>query len=228
MKYITIVGYEDSKGSKKIDTFTAQVNPASISVKYGVGYGGQEDPQDGSIIPQKIYSGCKTQTISFELILDGTGVLPDNVDAKGSVKEQIGLFKKTCYYFVGSKHETPYVEISLNKESLFKYDKQAFLARIDTFDVTYSLFSSEGEPLRAKINATFGGTMDPQTEANLKDEQSPDLTHMITVRAGDTLPMLCKKVYGDRQMHHEVARVNNLISFRYIKPGTELIFPPIK
>jgi len=231
MKYLTIEGFETVNGGspgKSIDTFTAQVNPSSISVRYGVGYGGTEDLQDGSIIPQKKYSGCKTQTASFEILLDGSGVLPENKANKKSVKDQIELFKKTCYYFVGSEHETPYVKIHLNKESLFKYNKQAFFARIENFDITYTMFSSEGVPVRAKINATFGGTMDPETESSLKDKQSPDLTHMITVKAGDTLPMLCNKIYGDRQMHHEIARINNLISFRYIKPGTELIFPPIK
>ena len=70
--------------------------------------------------------------------------------------------------------------------------------------------------------------MNPETESSLKDNQSPDLTHMITVKAGDTLPMLCASIYGNRQMHHEVAKINNLISFRHIEPGTELIFPPIK
>jgi hypothetical protein len=231
MEYLTIVGYEAGENGPSgsgFETFEAQVNPASISVNYGVGYGNSEEASDGRIIPQRKFSGVKTQTVSFELILDDTGAMPPNEKIKKNVKDQIELFKKTCYYFIGSKHETPYVKIHWNQESLFKYNKQAFFARVDSFDVTYTMFSSDGEPISAKINATFGGTMDPETESSLKDKQSPDLTHMITVKAGDTLPMLCKKIYGDRQMHHEIARINNLISFRYLKPGIELIFPPIK
>jgi LysM repeat protein len=231
MEFLTIVGYEagdNGPTGNGFETFEAQVNPASISVNYGVGYGNSDDASDGRIIPQRKFSGVKTQTVSFELILDDTGVIPQKKGLKGSIKDQIELFKKTCYYFIGSKHETPYVKIHWNQESLFKYNKQAFYARVDNFDIIYNLFSSDGEPISATINATFGGTMDPKTESSLKDKQSPDLTHVVTVRAGDTLPTLCKKIYGDRQMHHEIARVNNLISFRYIKPGTELIFPPIK
>jgi len=231
MEYLTIEGYksgENGPTGEGFSKFTAQINPASISIKYGIGYGGSNDSSDGSIIPNRKYTGCEPQTISLEFILDTTGVVPNNNKDAISIKEQIELFKKTCYYFVGSKHETPYVRIYWNQESLFKYNDQAFFARVDNFDVNYNMFSSDGKPIRAKINATFSGTMDPVTESNLKDKQSPDLTHMITVRAGDTLPMLCKRIYGDRQMHHEIARVNNLISFRYIEPGTELIFPPIK
>lgn len=228
-KYLTIKGFEaGTKGpvGEGFETFTAQVNPTSISVSYGVGY--SDETQDGSIVPQRKYNGTKSQRVSFELILDDTGAFPHNKFMKDCVTDQIESFKKACYYYIGSEHETPYVQIHINKESLFKYNKQAFFARLESFDVTYDLYTEDGDPLSAKINATFVGTMDPETEASLKDNQSPDLTHMITVRAGDTLPMLCQRVYGDKQMHHEVARVNNLISFRYIEPGTELIFPPIK
>ncbi|HRW61880.1 MAG TPA: hypothetical protein P5132_00250 [Bacteroidales bacterium] len=229
MKFLTIEGFEAGKNGPvgtSFSTFKAQVNPSSLSVKYGITY--TEDLQNGAIIPQKKYTGAKSQVVSFELVLDSSGVIPNNNPLAKDVKEQIELFKKTCYYYIGSEHETPYVKIHINNESLFKYNKQAFFGRIESFDITYTMFSSEGEPIRAKINATFSGTMDPKTESSLKDNQSPDLTHIITVRAGDTLPMLCKRVYGDRQMYHEVAKANNLISFRYIEPGTELIFPPIK
>ncbi len=230
MTYLTINGYKAGDGGpvgEGDDKFTAQVNPSSISVKYGVDYT-QEMDNMGKIIPQKVFKGCRTQTVSFELLLDNTGVLPDNPSAKGSVNDQIEQFKKTCYYYKGNKHETPYVKIHWNDTSFFKYNNQAFYGRVESFDVNYTMFSSKGEPIRATINATFGGTLDPETESNLKDNQSPDLTHVITVKAGDNLPMLCEKIYGKRQMFQEVARANNLISFRELEPGTELVFPPIK
>jgi len=230
MNYLTIDGYEagtDGPVGKGDITFTAQVNPASIQVKYGVEYTPETD-NIGTIIPQKVFKGCLPQTVSFDLMLDGTGVLPENPAAKGSVNEQIEKFKKTCYYYRGNKHEIPYVSIQWNNTSFFKYNNQAFFGRIESFDVQYTMFSAEGEPLRAKIKASFSGTSNPKTEANLKDNQSPDLTHVITVRAGDSLPVLCEQIYGKRQMFQEVARVNNLISFRDIKPGTELVFPPLK
>jgi nucleoid-associated protein YgaU len=109
-----------------------------------------------------------------------------------------------------------------------KYKGTGYFARIKSFDLTYLLFSSDGKTLRAKINASFVGNMDEETESKTKGNTSPDLTHQVTVKAGDTLPMLCEKIYGKRQMFHEVARVNKLLNFRYIEPGTELIFPPLK
>jgi len=62
-------------------------------------------------------------------------------------------------------------------------------------------------------------------EANNK---SPDLTHLIEIKQGDTLPLICNRVYGDPSYYMEVARYNNLVNFRKLVPGTKLYLPPIK
>ncbi len=228
MTYLTIVGYKagDNKPGKGFSTFIAQVNPESIQTNYRVQY--KTVPNLGSIVPQQKFVSCDPQTVSFELLLDSTGVLPEKISSIGRVKDQVELFKRTCYYYQGDKHETPYVKIHWRDTSFFKYNNQVFFGRIENFDVNYTMFSSEGVPIRAKINASFIGSMKADDEENLKDKQSPDLTHVVTVKAGDNLPMLCEKIYGKRQMFQEVARANNLISFRDLEPGTELVFPPIK
>jgi LysM repeat protein len=235
MNYLQIFGYE-AEGNGPAETsfsdqpFEAQLNPSSLKMNHSINYNGgnTEDTNNSDAVSQQRFTGVPPQTLSFELIIDNSGALPEDKALSGSVLDKIEEFKTTCYFYRGSNHETPYVQLLWNGTSLFKYKDQAYFARLKSFDVNYTLFSSEGEPLRAKINASFVGTMDPQTQARIKDNQSPDLTHVITVKAGDTLPMLCEKIYGSRQMFHEVARVNNLLSFRYIKPGTELVFPPIK
>jgi nucleoid-associated protein YgaU len=56
---------------------------------------------------------------------------------------------------------------------------------------------------------------------------SADMTHMITVVEGDTLPQLAEKIYGDSSYYEQVAAYNNLNKFRNLKPGSQLIFPPI-
>ncbi len=230
MSYLTIVGYKAGKtGAKEVgSTFVAQVNPATIQTKYTVNYNNEDENGEGAVIPEQKFIGCNSQQVSFELLLDGTGALPDNHATMVRVKDQVELFKKTCYYYIGDVHEPPYVTIHWRDTSFFKYNNQVFYGRIKNFEVNYTLFSSEGVPLRAKINAAFIGTVDSLTESIMKDNQSPDLTHVVTFKAGDNLPMLCERIYGRRQMFHEVAKVNNLISFRDIKPGTELVFPPIK
>ncbi len=94
--------------------------------------------------------------------------------------------------------------------------------------INYKLFSPEGLPLRATVTASFIELMNP-VERNAKDKpKSADITHARTVRAGDTLPGLAKTIYGDERYYVLVAQANNLIHFRNLVPGQQIIFPPVK
>jgi nucleoid-associated protein YgaU len=54
-----------------------------------------------------------------------------------------------------------------------------------------------------------------------------NLPYTHTVQAGDTLPDLCNQVYNNSSYYIQVAKYNGLNKFRNLKPGTQLIFPPI-
>ena len=56
---------------------------------------------------------------------------------------------------------------------------------------------------------------------------SADLTHVHLVKDGETLPAIAHQIYGDPKYYVEIARVNNLRNFRSLKPGMELILPPV-
>jgi len=47
------------------------------------------------------------------------------------------------------------------------------------------------------------------------------------VRDGDTLPLLCHRIYGDPGYYLDVARHNQLTDFRQLRPGAKLHFPPL-
>ena len=59
------------------------------------------------------------------------------------------------------------------------------------------------------------------------DDQSPNRTHVVRVRAGDTLPLLCQRIYGNPGYYLQVARFNHLVDFPQLKPGQILTFPPL-
>ena len=95
-------------------------------------------------------------------------------------------------------------------------------------DRNYTLYSSEGEPLRAELDFVFVGFISAEEQASIANRSSPDLTHIIEVKAGDTLPNLCLKIYRNANYYIDIARINNLSNFRALVPGTALIFPPLK
>jgi nucleoid-associated protein YgaU len=65
-------------------------------------------------------------------------------------------------------------------------------------------------------------------EALRAQRSSPDMTHTVRVKAGDTLPLLCQRIYRDASKYLEIARLNDLDGFRALAPGSELQFPPMR
>ena len=61
----------------------------------------------------------------------------------------------------------------------------------------------------------------------LANRTSPDLSHRVQVCEGDTLPLLCHRIYGDASYYPEVARFNRLQGFRHLPAGLQLDFPPL-
>jgi len=62
----------------------------------------------------------------------------------------------------------------------------------------------------------------------MAQDQSPDLTHVRLIKAGDNLPSLCSQIYGDPSYYLAVARANQIDNFRELVPGTNVFFPPLE
>jgi hypothetical protein len=136
-----------------------------------------------------------------------------------SVKQQIEALRNTVYTYVGEKHEAPVVQVV--------WGSLIFYGRAEGMKFDYTLFMPNGEPLRAKITLNFVEYTSAAEIAKESQPRSPDLTHLVTVRAGDTLPLLCEQIYRDPAYYLEVARINGLTAFRQLEPGLTLRFPPL-
>lgn len=151
-----------------------------------------------------------------ELVLDGTGVVPGTTTA---VKDQVAALKAVAYEYVGKEHEAPVVQVV--------WGELVFYGRITSLKVDYTLFKPSGEPLRAKVSIDLVKFVTAEQLAKEAGNSSPDLTHLVQVVAGDTLPLLCQRIYKDASYYPEVARFNGLTNFRQLQPGTQLRFPPL-
>jgi len=214
-----------NNGTISLDTgkkkFEAMINPSGYehsyqlcySKKRGLGQPGTEAKYNASA-PEKI--------VLKELVFDGTGVIRPGLLGTGSpipVKDQIELLRDVVYNYVGTKHETPIVQL--------KWGSFLFYGRVESLKFDYTLFKPSGEPLRAKVTLTFIEYQSSEEISKEAEQSSPDLTHIVEVKAGDTLPLLCYQIYQDSSYYTEVARINNLTNFRELKPGAKLQFPPL-
>jgi hypothetical protein len=58
--------------------------------------------------------------------------------------------------------------------------------------------------------------------------RSPDISRIPTIKEGDNLIQFCEKFYDNRELYIKIAEINNLPSFRRLKEGQSIQFPPIK
>lgn len=202
--------FTDARGE-----YTVRVNPEQYSQDFPIQYAEQGSAGGGNVPLQFKYLG--PSSLNFELIFDATGAIPNSAS---DLAAEIQSFLAIVYDYQGTIHEPYYLKIY--------WGKLAFGARLTSLKLDYTLFRPDGSPLRAKAAVTFKSYVDPATLAKQEDRKSADLTHVLTVKAGDTLPLLCDRIYGDATLYPKVAAANGLTHFRVLRPGTRLVFPPLR
>jgi hypothetical protein len=214
----------DSKGTatpKKSGKFEVMLNPGGYKREYKIAYsggghdGGNKRPI-GLSAPQPKYSSTEARDVKFDIVIDGTGVCGSGSD----VSTQIAQLRTMLFDYDGSTHQPPFVYLVWGDFS--------FTGRLSTMAVDYTLFKPTGEPLRAKVHLEFLSYTGPAEEARLANKTSPDLTHLVEVKAGDSLPLLCYRIYKNSAYYLDVAKSNGITNFRDLKPGVKLHFPPLR
>lgn len=196
------------------DTFEAWINPNEITFSYEIEYdGGQGAGTTNS--PMK-FKRVKPGGLTLAFFLDGTGASGRKLD----VVQEIARFQ-TVTGFSGEGHRTNYLKLAWGSMEVRR-------CVLKSASIAYKLWKPSGVPLRAVITAAFVDNSDDRTRVAREGKQSPDLTHVRTVLAGETLPVLCTRIYGDPDHYLEVARCNGLDEFRNLEPGTRLVFPPLE
>lgn len=197
------------------------INPERYSHSYRICY---TDPQaQGSNGGSPKFNKIPSEVVRFELVFDGTGVVPPGKGEPQSpadgITKKIEQFRTLVFNFNGKIHSPKFVTLA--------WGRLLFNGRLSSLDLTYTLFKPDGTPLRARVGTTFIGYTNEEALAKQANKSSPDLSHLVTVKAGDTLPLLCQEIYGNSACYVQVARANGLTDFRRIAPGTRLLFPPL-
>ncbi len=197
-----------------VDSFTVMFNPNTYTQKYDVDYEARQGP--GDTASPLIFGKIKPLEYTFDFLFDGTGTAADKVE----VREIIQHFLSLTVEHDGEIHRTKYLKLSWG----------SLLSKcvLKSTEVTYTLFKPNGHPLRAKVKAHFIENIEDRLRAAKERKSSPDLTHVHAVKAGEHLSLLAHRYYGDASRYLQVARFNNLKSYRRLEPGQRLAFPPIR
>ncbi len=193
--------------------FKADFNPQEYGQVYDVEY--QRQQGEGTTGSPVVFRKVKPQEYRFKLMFDGTGTCSEKVEVYDRIQE---FFSVVGYD--GEIHRPRYLKLLWGK-----LESKCVLLKAD---ITYKLFYSDGRPLRAIMDATFSENIDDSTRAAEANDQSPDLMRKVTVKEGDTLPLLSYRIYGDQTYYLKVAEANGLNNFRNLKAGQTLVFPPLE
>ena len=213
---LTIKAYksESCSFSDYIGEYTAQLNPTEYSKSWQtnsttVPTGGGSGPNLVRVKP------ADPEKISLNFTIDDTGAIPG-----GSVNivDNVANLKELCLDVNNSTHTTNYLSLEWGSLEL--------KCKMTDFSVVYKLFDFDGFPIRAEINANFTEFID--VGSMLKGYNSPDMSHMIEVKQGDNLPLMCENIYGDPNYYLQVAEANNIIDFRNLIPGQKILFPRLE
>lgn len=207
------VSVDDSKCYKLL------INPSEFSHERTICYNTRRSMgQNGN---ETKFSAINPDKISFSVVFDGTGVVtpPLGSTAPREVADQLEALSQLIYDYQGVKHEPNHVQLL--------WGTLIFYGRLQSISTQYTLFKPSGAPLRAKSALVFLGFVSTQLGRLFANRSSPDLSHSVEVREGDTLPLLCLRIYGDSRYYPAVARFNGLREFRRLTPGQTLHFPPL-
>jgi hypothetical protein len=217
LELLKITGYTDEEFQTAFEgqPYSVMINPDTLKWQRNIEYNEQQTP-DSSSASQK-YKCTSSDKLNFDIVIDCTGV----VDSKRvNMATEINSLEKIVYTYNGDIHRPNYVKVQWGSSLTFK-------GVLDSFDISYTLFKPDGSPLRAKISLGFSQYISPSTVKMQEKQASPDVTHLVSVVEGITLPQLCQKIWNDDSYYVQVARYNDLNKFRNLKGIEKLIFPPI-
>jgi hypothetical protein len=199
------------------DRFEALINPETYTLEYKVKTA--EGQGQGTSGAQQKFAYTMPEELTFEFLFDSTGIIDGKANADG-VFDDVNHFRKILTEYRPSSHEPYHLKLV--------WGNLMFKGRAIELSITYKLFNPDGQPIRAVAKAKFKGSIEEQKRAAREDRRSPDLTHIRKVKAGDTLPLMCYRIYGDPKYYLAVARANGLPGFRSLPVGMDLVFPPLQ
>lgn len=220
---LTIESYSDKQRQTKLQSYEVMFNPTSLSLRYENQFARQQGINTSSV--ESSYQYTRPRSLNLELVVDVA--IESKTKGINSVKQKIEDIIKLLV-MNGDTHQPPFLKLHWGQMQWgIGGSGTTFDCRIDSVNVTYTLFARDGTPLKAKLDTAFIEDIRDQKRVRLERKNSPDLTHTKIVSAGDRLPLLSQEIYQNPLFYLKIAQHNKLDNFRGIANGITLYFPPV-
>jgi hypothetical protein len=215
LEKLLIKAFSDPEFSASAGEYEADINPEKFTHNHSISYTDPTNAASEGNTPK--FKSIGPESVSFTLQFDATGII--TMTQGRDVVAAIDALKTVTYTYVGNIHRSNYLLIS--------WGTFVFPCTLDSLNVNYTMFKSDGTPLRATVDVSFKAFLNETTRKLIARKASPDLTHQRLLTEGFSLPLLAKEVYNDPGYYFKLAVINDLDTFRRIKSGTKIVLPPL-
>ncbi|NLV16015.1 MAG: LysM peptidoglycan-binding domain-containing protein [Syntrophomonadaceae bacterium] len=201
----------------KNEQIPVQFNPAEYSLIEGADY--THVKRQNSDSPVLNFAGGQQPRLKMTLYFDTYHVKTSALDLteEKDVSEQVEKLAK-LRQIAGSAHRPPVVA--------FVWGSLKFIGFINSVTTTYTMFSKDGKPLRAKMDVNFIGV--PNEDGSRRSPfESPDRTKIRILSEDESLWSIARKEYGDEGKWRHIAKANGIMDPLEIPVGTLLKVPAI-
>ncbi|WP_158624224.1 LysM peptidoglycan-binding domain-containing protein [Micromonospora sp. HM5-17] len=163
------------------------------------------------------FSGSEPRSLALTVFLDVTDTHTRTVQQR--VESLLACCTPTAASIAAKAPSPPWVKFTWGQ-----FQTVSFYSYVSQVTATYTLFNSSGTPLRATcdLNLTeISGSKPGQNPTS--GGRSARRVHRVV--AGDSLPLLAHREYGDPTVWRVIAEANDLDDPTRLRPGTELLLP---
>lgn len=196
------------------DKLPVQYNPPEYSLSKGAQIAEIAIPGLDSPLLQFIRG--TNEKITLKLFFDTTD---NGTDVREKTKPFYNLVKMDQ-----DTHAVPRCKITWGEKGMIKGDCSDFVGIAENISQNFTLFSSDGIPLRAELEITFR-----EYRTLLEQLQKPhSYTRTRIVRRGDTLSNIAAQEYNDPGEWRTLAVKNKINDPRRLTPGSIIEIPPLE
>jgi hypothetical protein len=206
--------FSDQKFQQSEGSFSVLFNPSEYTLTRSNMWNQTQAP--GNSRPTSSFRAGNPDQLSLSLFFDGTGAAGKTGSIRSDVDKVLDLLR-----YQGDGHRPRFVRLVWGGQDGGLH----FQCYLKSASVAFTLFARSGEPIRAKIQATFEEVLDPDDRIAHERRASPDLRRVWHVKEGESLDLIAQRAYGDVRYWRELARANRLENPRSLVPGMPLLLP---
>ena len=197
------------------EEFQVLFNPTEYSIDTAAKW--QELQKKGQP-PELQYTGTDRKKLAMELFFD-------TYEQQTDVREHTVKVAKLLV-FNKDRHRTQLATISWGREAPGgPFADFPFTGVLEGFKQQFTLFKSDGTPVRAKVSVTFLQFTLTVQELKKNEPSSADKTKTYLTKQGDTLSAIAGLFYKDPAQWRHIAVANDVDNPRELPVGVALTIP---